>query len=132
MASVGCRPEGQGGEGAGLGIDLAAIGRSLGTETVLAMLQIVDQTLARMRTSGHAAILAEMAIVRLAKLEEADAKRKGKDDEKEAKTRAKFEEEKEREEARKRKKLEQVRPLSASDCHPYPVVEARAGASDAL
>ena len=72
LASVGCRPEGQGGEGAGLGIDLAAIGRSLGTETVLAMLQIVDQTLARMRTSGHAAILAEMAIVRLAKLEDLD------------------------------------------------------------
>jgi len=72
LASVGCRPEEQGGEGAGLGIDLAAIGRSLGTETVLAMLQIVDQTLARMRTSGHAAILAEMAIVRLAKLEDLD------------------------------------------------------------
>jgi len=72
LASVGCRPEGQGGEGAGLGIDLAAIGQSLGTETVLAMLQIVDQTLARMRTSGHAAILAEMAIVRLAKLEDLD------------------------------------------------------------
>ena len=72
LASVGCRPEGQGGEGAGLGIDLAAIGRSLGTETVLAMLQIVDQALARMRTSGHAAILAEMAIVRLAKLEDLD------------------------------------------------------------
>jgi DNA polymerase-3 subunit gamma/tau len=72
LASVGCSPEGPGGEGAGLGIDLAAIGRSLGTETVLAMLQIVDQALARMRTSGHAAILAEMAIVRLAKLEDLD------------------------------------------------------------
>jgi DNA polymerase-3 subunit gamma/tau len=72
LASVGCSPAGEGGEGVGLGIDLAAIGRSLGTETVLAMLQIVDQTLARMRTSGHAAILAEMAIVRLAKLEDLD------------------------------------------------------------
>ncbi|MFM8498289.1 MAG: DNA polymerase III subunit gamma/tau, partial [Planctomycetia bacterium] len=64
LASVGCEPEVRGGEGTGLGIDLAAIGRSLGTETVLAMLQIVDQALARMRTSGHAPILAEMAIVR--------------------------------------------------------------------
>jgi len=72
LASVGCEPEVRGGEGTGLGIDLAAIGRSLGTETVLAMLQIVDQALARMRTSGHAPILAEMAIVRLAKLEDLD------------------------------------------------------------
>ena len=72
LASVGCGPDARAGEGPGLGVDLAAIGRSLGTETVLAMLQIVDQTLARMRTSGHAAILAEMAIVRLAKLEDLD------------------------------------------------------------
>ncbi|MEI6241585.1 MAG: DNA polymerase III subunit gamma/tau [Planctomycetia bacterium] len=72
LASVGCGPETRDGEGTGLGVDLAAIGRSLGTETVLAMLQIVDQALARMRTSGHAAILAEMAIVRLAKLEDLD------------------------------------------------------------
>jgi DNA polymerase-3 subunit gamma/tau len=72
LASVGCGPGAQAGEGPGLGVDLAATGRALGTETVLAMLQIVDQTLARMRTSGHAAILAEMAIVRLAKLEDLD------------------------------------------------------------
>ena len=72
LASVGCGPDARAGEGPGLGVDLAAIGRSLGTETVLAMLQIVDQTLARMRTSGHAAILAEMAIVRLAKIEDLD------------------------------------------------------------
>jgi DNA polymerase-3 subunit gamma/tau len=72
LASVGCSPDPRGGEGPGLGVDLAATGRALGTETVLAMLQIVDQTLARMRTSGHAAILAEMAIVRMAKLEDLD------------------------------------------------------------
>jgi len=72
LASVGCGSDARAGEGPGLGVDLAAIGRALGTETVLAMLQIVDQTLARMRTSGHAAILAEMAIVRLAKLEDLD------------------------------------------------------------
>ena len=75
LASVGCDLEKPGGTaaGQGLGIDIAAIGRSVGTETLLAMLQIVDQALARMRTSGHAAILAEMAIVRLAKLEDLES-----------------------------------------------------------
>ncbi|MFM7033844.1 MAG: DNA polymerase III subunit gamma/tau [Planctomycetia bacterium] len=71
LASVGCGPD-MLREGAGLGVDLPAIGRQIGTETILAMLQIVDQALARMRTSGHAAVLAEMAIVRLANLENLD------------------------------------------------------------
>ena len=69
LASVGCEP---GAPGGGLGIDPAAFGRAVGTETLLAMLQIVDQSLSRMRTSGHAAILAEMAVVRLAKLDDLD------------------------------------------------------------
>jgi DNA polymerase-3 subunit gamma/tau len=75
LASVGCGVDKPGGAaaGQGLGIDIAAIGRSVGTETLLAMLQIVDQALARMRTSGHAAILAEMAVVRLAKLEDLES-----------------------------------------------------------
>ena len=72
LASVGCGPELLL-QGEGLGIDLAAIGRDVGTETLLAMLQIVDQALARMRTSGHAAVLAEMAVVRLAKLEDLES-----------------------------------------------------------
>jgi DNA polymerase-3 subunit gamma/tau len=71
LASVGCGPEALL-QGQGLGVDLAAIGRAVGTETLLAMLQIIDQALARMRTSGHAAVLAEMAVVRLAKLEDLD------------------------------------------------------------
>jgi DNA polymerase-3 subunit gamma/tau len=71
LASVGCGSETLR-EGAGLGVDLAAIGRETGTETILAMLQIIDHALARMRTSGHAAVLAEMAIVRLATLENLD------------------------------------------------------------
>ena len=71
LASVGCGPESLM-QGQGLGIDLAAIGREVGTETQLAMLQIIDHSLARMRTSGHAAVLAEMAVVRLAKLEDLD------------------------------------------------------------
>lgn len=72
LASVGCGSE-MLREGQALGVDLAAIGRQTGTETILAMLQIIDQALARMRTSGHAAVLAEMAIVRLASLENLDA-----------------------------------------------------------
>jgi len=71
LASVGCGPEMML-EGEGLGVDLVAIGRSLGTETILAMLQIIDHTLARMRSSGHATVLAEMAVVRMARLEDLD------------------------------------------------------------
>ena len=71
VASVGCGPALLL-QGDGLGIDLAAVGRLLGTETVLAMLQILDQSLSRMRTSGHAPVLAEMAIVRLARLDDLD------------------------------------------------------------
>jgi DNA polymerase-3 subunit gamma/tau len=71
VASVGCGPALLL-QGDGLGIDLAATGRLLGTETVLAMLQILDQSLSRMRTSGHAGVLAEMAIVRLARLDDLD------------------------------------------------------------
>jgi DNA polymerase-3 subunit gamma/tau len=71
LASVGCGTESLM-QGQGLGIDLAAIGREVGTETLLAMLQIIDHSLARMRMSGHAAVLAEMAVVRLAKLEDLD------------------------------------------------------------
>ena len=71
VASVGCGPALLL-QGDGLGIDLAATGRLLGTETVLAMLQILDQSLSRMRTSGHAPVLAEMAIVRLARLDDLD------------------------------------------------------------
>ncbi len=68
LASVGCdarvlrQPK-------SMGVDLAALGRILGTETVLAMLQVIDQALFRMRSSGHASVLAEMTVVRLARLE---------------------------------------------------------------
>jgi len=72
VASVGCGPEALL-AGDGLGVDLAATGGALGTHTVLAMLQILDHTLARMRSSGHPHVLAEMATVRLAALEDLDA-----------------------------------------------------------
>ncbi|MFO0373155.1 MAG: DNA polymerase III subunit gamma/tau [Brevundimonas sp.] len=72
LASVGAAPELMT-QGEGLGVDLPAVGRQLGTATVLAMLQILDQALARMRTSGHPAVLAEMAVVRLARLEDLES-----------------------------------------------------------
>ena len=72
LASVGCGPELLA-AGAGLGVDLPALGRDLGTATILAMLQIVEQALSRMRTSAHAGVLAEMAVVRLARLEDLES-----------------------------------------------------------
>jgi DNA polymerase III subunit gamma/tau len=69
LASVGCR-ENLLANSSGLGVDVAALGRELGTATILAMLQILDQALGRMRTSGHAAVIAEMAVVRLASIED--------------------------------------------------------------
>ena len=69
LASVGCDPA-MLSLSQGIGVDLPALGGSLGTATLLAMLQILDQSLARMRTSGHAALLAEMAVIRLATLED--------------------------------------------------------------
>jgi DNA polymerase-3 subunit gamma/tau len=72
LASVGAAPELMT-QGEGLGVDLPEIGRRLGTATILAMLQILDQALARMRSSGHPAVLAEMAIVRLARLEDLES-----------------------------------------------------------
>ncbi|RIK82603.1 MAG: DNA polymerase III subunit gamma/tau [Planctomycetota bacterium] len=46
-----------------------AAAQQLGLETVLAIMQIVDQTLARMRQSTHGRTLAEVAIVRICNLE---------------------------------------------------------------
>jgi DNA polymerase-3 subunit gamma/tau len=72
LASVGAAAELMT-QGDGLGLDLAETGRQLGTATTLAMLQVLDHSLARMRTSGHAAVLAEMTVVRLARLEDLDS-----------------------------------------------------------
>ena len=72
LASVGAAPELMT-QGEGLGVDLPELGRQLGTATILAMLQILDQALARMRSSGHPAVLAEMAVVRLARLEDLES-----------------------------------------------------------
>ena len=48
---------------------MLAAGRQLGLETVLAVMQILDQTSARLRYSTHGRILAELAIVRICSLE---------------------------------------------------------------
>ena len=71
VASVGCGPETFTGSNS-FGIDFAELGKQTGTETMLAMLQIIDHSLARMRLSTHTTVLAEMAIIRLAALEDLD------------------------------------------------------------
>jgi DNA polymerase-3 subunit gamma/tau len=47
-------------------------GSSLGLETLLAVAQILDQTLVRMRQSTHVRTLLEVALVRISKLEDLD------------------------------------------------------------
>jgi len=47
---------------------LLDVARQLGMETILAMMQVLDQTIARLRHSMHARALAEMAIVRICSL----------------------------------------------------------------
>jgi DNA polymerase-3 subunit gamma/tau len=50
-----------------------ALGQQLGLETLLAMAQILDQTLTRLRQSTHVRTLVELAMVRLCKLDDLDA-----------------------------------------------------------
>ncbi|HEX3724884.1 MAG TPA: DNA polymerase III subunit gamma/tau [Pirellulales bacterium] len=52
--------------------DLAALGKSLGIETILAVMQILDQTLSRLRYTTQGRTLVEMALVRIANLENLD------------------------------------------------------------
>ena len=52
--------------------EVAAVGRQLGLATVLAMVQILDQTAARLRVSLHGRTLVEMAVVRICQLEDLD------------------------------------------------------------
>ena len=71
VASVGCGPE-TFISSTSFGVDFAELGKQAGTTTMLAMLQIIDHSLARMRLSTHTTVLAEMAIIRLAALEDLD------------------------------------------------------------
>ena len=47
-------------------------GKRLGLQTILAIMQILDQTLSRLRYSTQARILAELALVRICHLEDLD------------------------------------------------------------
>jgi DNA polymerase-3 subunit gamma/tau len=49
------------------------MGQQIGLETLLAMAQILDQTLTRLRQSTHVRTLVELALVRLCKLDDLDA-----------------------------------------------------------
>jgi DNA polymerase-3 subunit gamma/tau len=50
--------------------DVIEAGRRLGLQTILAVMQILDQTLSRMKFSTQARILAELALVRICNLED--------------------------------------------------------------
>ena len=50
--------------------DVIEAGRHLGLQTILAVMQILDQTLSRMKYSTQARILAELAVVRICHLED--------------------------------------------------------------
>jgi len=52
--------------------EVSKIAEQLGVHTLLAIVQILDQTAARMRVSTHTRTLAEMAIVRICHLEDLD------------------------------------------------------------
>ena len=53
--------------------ELLELGRQLGLHTVMAMMQIIDQTVARLRYSMHARALAELAFVRISTLADLEA-----------------------------------------------------------
>src|SRR5208282_461150 len=50
--------------------DVIEAGRRFGLQTILAVMQILDQTLSRMKYSTQARILAELALVRICSLED--------------------------------------------------------------
>jgi DNA polymerase III subunit gamma/tau len=52
--------------------DIAEAGKKLGLQTILAVMQILDQTLSRIRYSTQGRILAELALVRICHLEDLD------------------------------------------------------------
>jgi DNA polymerase-3 subunit gamma/tau len=72
-ASVGCPPQTFLHTSAAEHERLQATGAHLGLETILAVMQIIDQTLSRLRYTTQGRTLAEMAIVRIARLEDLEA-----------------------------------------------------------
>ena len=71
-AAVGCGPELMRYSSAGDCSSLADLGRQWGLETLLAILQILDQAITRMRQSMQTRVLLEIALVRIAALEDLD------------------------------------------------------------
>ncbi|MGA2067106.1 MAG: DNA polymerase III subunit gamma/tau [Thermoguttaceae bacterium] len=72
LAAVGCAAESFLYVSPAAGGEVAETGRRLGLHTILAAMQILDQTLSRMRLSTQARTLAELAVVRISQLEELD------------------------------------------------------------
>ncbi len=72
MAAAGCSPETFLFASPTKADQVAAAGERLGLQTVLAVMQILDQTLSRLRFSTQGRILAELALVRVCQLEELD------------------------------------------------------------
>jgi DNA polymerase III subunit gamma/tau len=71
-ASAGCGPESFLYVSPSSVKDIADAGKKLGLQTILAVMQILDQTLSRMRYSTQSRILAELALVRICHLEDLD------------------------------------------------------------
>lgn len=72
-ALVGCSPDLMLHVSVGDHTKAQALGSQLGLETLLAMAQILDTTLVRLRQSTHVRTLVELALVRLCKLDDLDA-----------------------------------------------------------
>ena len=69
-ASVGCQADAFLYASPASAAEIAAAGQRLGLQTVLAIMQILDQTLSRMKYSTQGRILAELALVRICHLED--------------------------------------------------------------
>jgi DNA polymerase III subunit gamma/tau len=71
-ATVGCPPEQMLYALPSQSAEVVEIGRRLGVETILAIVQVLDQTSSRMRVTMHGRTLVEMAVVRICYLDNLD------------------------------------------------------------
>jgi DNA polymerase III gamma/tau subunit len=71
-AAVGCPPEQMLYALPSQSAEVVEIGSRLGVETILAIVQVLDQTSSRMRITMHGRTLVEMAVVRICNLEDLD------------------------------------------------------------
>jgi len=71
-AAVGCKPDSFLFTSPSAAERVAELGKQWGLDTLLAVLQILDQTLSRMKYSTQGRILAELALVRISRLERFD------------------------------------------------------------